>query len=70
MLSPVALEEEFPGLGMPRITGRHPDECPECNGLGYTEETRNVMKHTSERKLRTVFQGSGCPACGGTGRRG
>lgn len=63
------------------FTRLHPDNCPGCNGFGTTRATETV---TVERAaplyvrfidgksrpiaLRTIKQGSACPACHGTGR--
>lgn len=43
--------------------------CETCDGLGYTEETRTVMRDpwAKEGKPKTIKQGSGCPDCLGTG---
>lgn len=51
-----------------RITGKHPAECPGCDGFGYNERCATEMKQDSAGKLHTVQQGSGCLRCGGTGR--
>lgn len=57
-----------------RITGARSSECRTCHGLGYTTETSAEMETRFEPsygwvEARTLAQGSGCPACFGTGQR-
>ena len=40
------------------------DVCSRCDGRGYTRKTSAVIQNG-----KTVALGSGCPACGGTGKR-
>ena len=42
-------------------------ECYKCEGWGTTQETRTKMQ-IREKKMVTTVQGSGCPACLGTGQ--
>jgi len=64
-----------------RITGKHPDECDACEGLGQTRQCETVMVDEiipgSPPRTRLVTArdangrpkcGSGCMKCGGTGR--
>lgn len=46
---------------------KHPNECPDCNGIGQTKETATEVRQVG-KKYRTVAQGSGCPRCLGIGR--
>lgn len=42
--------------------------CPNCEGWGYTRATAADLRPSRETgKLVTVYQGSGCPTCRGTG---
>lgn len=48
---------------------KHPDECPACEGIGYTRATETEWEVDAEgANFRTTKIGSGCPRCGGTGR--
>lgn len=64
-----------------RITGKHPDECPACEGLGQTRASETVMVEVldilaNKKRLVTARDpitqrpkcGSGCLKCGGVGR--
>lgn len=56
-----------------RITKARPTECSECNGLGYTDATCDIMEVRRDREYgtvekKTVSKGSGCPRCLGTGQ--
>jgi hypothetical protein len=57
-----------------------PDKCQECKGRGQTRATETVMVKRAEPlsvkfrdgkarliSLRTIYLGSGCPVCHGTG---
>lgn len=55
---------------MADATKRHADECRTCDGVGYTRATATeyaVIPKTGE--YQTTARGSGCPDCGGTGRK-
>jgi hypothetical protein len=52
-----------------RVTKALPTECASCNGFGYTRDTCAEMVVERGREKRTLQQGSGCPACLGTGQR-
>jgi hypothetical protein len=67
-----------------RITGKHPDECDACEGLGQTRQCETVMvdeivpgcdEQPPRTRLVTARDnngrpkcGSGCLKCRGTGR--
>jgi hypothetical protein len=56
-----------------RITKALATECSFCEGLGYTPDTAARMITRRDRdygivEVRTVRQGSGCPACLGLGQ--
>jgi hypothetical protein len=54
-----------------RVTRGLPTECPECQGLGVTEETEPVRQRVrcdGHTLWVTVRQGSGCPLCHGIGQ--
>ena len=51
-----------------RVIGRKPTECPECDGVGYTQYTAPTLRHDKKGKLFTFKQGSGCPVCLGLGQ--
>lgn len=49
---------------------KNPDECPECEGFGYTDATC-PEGHTGPDGIsnwKTTAIGSGCPRCLGTGK--
>lgn len=46
---------------------KHPNECPDCKGIGQTKETSTEVIQEGKR-FRTIAQGSGCPRCHGIGR--
>jgi len=50
-----------------RTTGKHPSECPACEGMGYTKASATEMER-QDGKLITVMLGSACLRCHGTGR--
>lgn len=59
-----------PGRKPLRITGQRPDECPACEGVGYTPATCTETRTRGPNgKLYTHRQGSGCPDCLGMGKR-
>lgn len=59
-----------PGRKPLRITGARPDECPTCEGVGYTPATCTETRTRGPNgKLYTHRQGSGCPGCLGTGKK-
>lgn len=47
---------------------KHPDECPACEGFGYTNATATEWHEDATGAYHTDALGSGCPRCGGTGR--
>lgn len=49
--------------GEKRLTRRNPNECPACEGYGYTEATETIIVNG-----RTKKQGSACDRCHGVGR--
>jgi len=57
-----------------RTTGALQAECPNCDGMGYTEATCTEMTMRFEPEVKayveweTVKQGSGCYNCHGTGQ--
>lgn len=58
-----------PGNKQIRITGQRPDECPACEGIGYTPATCTETRTRGPNgKLYTHRQGSGCPDCFGIGK--
>lgn len=42
------------------------DECPTCEGLGYTAATATEWE-VRNNKYKTLALGSGCPTCQGRG---
>lgn len=55
-------------MSQERITGQRNDECPTCEGIGYTSKTAPEFVRGQDGSLVSKKQGSGCPACLGLGR--
>ena len=50
----------------PKARTKRPDECPVCEGKGYTAET-SAEWEIKNGQYKTRALGSGCPKCHGIG---